>query len=138
VRYFNQESYEELLWWIQVPALVAATPAELRSAVQRIATAMSAATKTAKDTGYRMDVLLAAASRAVAANKISNGTSASPATVRKTSKKETAEVSSKKAKSTDPETGLEGGTKVATGMQKSSTVKTKRTPTKATPDKNEK
>ena len=34
VRYFNQESHEELLWWIQVPALVSAPPAQQRTAAR--------------------------------------------------------------------------------------------------------
>jgi hypothetical protein len=58
VRYFNQESHEELLWWIQVPALVAASPSEQRAAVQRSTAAVSQATQAARDAGYQLDVLL--------------------------------------------------------------------------------
>jgi hypothetical protein len=69
VRYFNQESYEELLWWIQVPALVAASPAEQRAAAQRSATAVGRATQAAKDAGYRLDILLAGNSKSVRTNE---------------------------------------------------------------------
>ncbi len=58
VRYFNQESHEELLWWIQVPALVAASPSEQRAAARRSEEAVSRATQAAKAAGYRVDGLL--------------------------------------------------------------------------------
>jgi hypothetical protein len=58
MRYFNQESHEELLWWIQVPALVAASPSAQRAAAQRSAAAVSQATQAAKDAGYRLERLL--------------------------------------------------------------------------------
>ena len=63
VRYFNQESHEELLWWIQLPALVAATPSEQRAAAQQSSAAVNHARQAAKDAGYRLDRLLAAESR---------------------------------------------------------------------------
>jgi hypothetical protein len=58
VRYFNQESHQELLWWIQVPALVAATPAQQRTAARESLTAVKQASQAAKDAGFRVDVLL--------------------------------------------------------------------------------
>jgi glycosidase len=58
VRYFNQESHEELLWWIQVAALVGASPSAQRTAAQRSAAAVSQSTQAAKDAGYRLDRLL--------------------------------------------------------------------------------
>jgi hypothetical protein len=61
VRYFNQESHEELLWWIQVPSLVAASPAQQRSAAQESFRAVTAGADAAKDAGFRLDTLLATA-----------------------------------------------------------------------------
>jgi hypothetical protein len=72
VRYFNQESHEELLWWIQVPALVAASPSEQRTTAQRSAAAVSRAVQAAKDAGYRLDELLAADAQFVQARKLPN------------------------------------------------------------------
>jgi glycosidase len=60
VRYFNQESHQELLWWIQVPSLVAASPAQQRTAAQESFRAVSAAAQAAKNAGFRLDKLLAA------------------------------------------------------------------------------
>ncbi|HEX6770871.1 MAG TPA: alpha-amylase family glycosyl hydrolase, partial [Acidobacteriaceae bacterium] len=60
VRYFNQESHQEMLWWIQVPALVAASPQERRAAAQRSVAAVNDAARMAKDAGFRLDKLLAA------------------------------------------------------------------------------
>jgi hypothetical protein len=47
-----------LLWWIQVPALVAASPSEQRAAGRRGEEAVSQATQAAKAAGYRVDGLL--------------------------------------------------------------------------------
>jgi hypothetical protein len=81
VHYVNQESHEELLWWIQVPALVAATPSEQRAAAQQGSAAVSRDGRAAKDAGYRLDALLAAPSRlgmTVAAQKaLKTGTASS-------------------------------------------------------------
>jgi hypothetical protein len=63
VHYFNRESHEELLWWIQAPALVAAAPSEQRAAAQQSSAAVNRAGQAAKDAGYRLDRLLAAESR---------------------------------------------------------------------------
>ena len=58
MRYFNQESHEELLWWIQVPALVEAPPAQQRTAARESLAAVNAASEAAKDAGFRLDVVL--------------------------------------------------------------------------------
>ncbi len=60
VRYFNQESLEELLWWIQVPALVSAPPAQQRTAARESLAAVNEASEAAKAAGFRLDVLLGA------------------------------------------------------------------------------
>jgi hypothetical protein len=81
VHYVNKESHEELLWWIQVPALVAATPSEQRAAAQQGSAAVNRDGRAAKDAGYRLDVMLAAPSRpgvTVAAQKtLKTGTASS-------------------------------------------------------------
>jgi glycosidase len=115
VRYFNKESHEELLWWIQVPGLVAATPAEQRTAAQRSAAAVSRATQAAKDAGYRLDVLLTGER---SGGDKSLGAAVKPA--RKT-----------KAKSTSSQDGA-GSPRVE---EKASTAKKKRTTKKSTPGK---
>jgi len=58
--YFVKESYEELLWWLQLPALckLAAQPAPTRSAVQEIALTVSHFAKAAAAASYRIDALL--------------------------------------------------------------------------------
>jgi len=58
VRYFNQESHEELLWWIQVPALVAAPPAQQRAAARESISAVKQGSQAAQDAGFRLDILL--------------------------------------------------------------------------------
>jgi glycosidase len=58
VRYFNQESHEELLWWIQVPALVAAPPAQQRAAARESISAVKQGSQAAQDAGFRLDMLL--------------------------------------------------------------------------------
>jgi hypothetical protein len=81
VHYFNQESHEELLWWIQVPALVAATPSEQRTAAQQASAAVNRAVQAAKAAGYRLDRLLATESRpgaTVAAKRASQTRTAKP------------------------------------------------------------
>jgi hypothetical protein len=59
VRYINQESHEELLWWIQIPALAAAPPREQREVARASAAAIERATQAAKAAGYRLDDMLA-------------------------------------------------------------------------------
>jgi hypothetical protein len=75
VRYFNQESHEELLWWIQVPALVRATPPQQRVAARESAAAVHLARQAARDAGYRVDALLEGELRATRAGKKGDGTS---------------------------------------------------------------
>jgi hypothetical protein len=58
VLYFNQESHEELLWWIQVPALVAVPPAQQRTAARESFSAVKQAGQAAQDAGFRLDILL--------------------------------------------------------------------------------
>jgi glycosidase len=57
--YFVKESYEELLWWLQLPALckLAAQSAPLRARIHEIAKAVAAATTTAASVSYRIDAL---------------------------------------------------------------------------------
>jgi hypothetical protein len=103
VRYFNQESHEELLWWIQVPGLVAASPAEQRAAAQRSATAVDRATRAAKDAGYRLDILLAGESRSVRTHETPQTASPAPGRAPKVG---AAQASSKvKVKSTESRDG---------------------------------
>jgi hypothetical protein len=118
VRYFNQESYEELLWWIQMPALVAASPAEQRAAAQRSAMAVDRATQAAKDAGYRLDILLAGNSKSVRMNMTP---SAATLASRKAPKAGAATASSK-LKSANSQDGA--GTVAA--EKKSSTAKAKK------------
>jgi glycosidase len=59
VRYINQESHEEMLWWIQIPALTAAPPREQREVARASAAAVQRATQAAKAAGYRLDDMLA-------------------------------------------------------------------------------
>jgi hypothetical protein len=128
VRYFNQESHEEMLWWIQVPALVAATPSEQRAAAQQSSAAVNRATQAAKDAGYRLDVLLAAESR-------SGRPSTRPdagASSRKVSKTAATKASSKaKAKATVPEDGASG----ATVQKKNPAATMKKNTKKSSPSK---
>ena len=59
--YLVRESYEELLWWLQMPSLLrlAAQTAPSRSAVQRIGKTVEEALAAAEAAGYRVDLLLA-------------------------------------------------------------------------------
>jgi hypothetical protein len=59
VRYINQESHEEMLWWIQIPALTAAPPREQREVARAGAAAVQSAIQAAKAAGYRLDDMLA-------------------------------------------------------------------------------
>jgi glycosidase len=58
--YFVKESYEELLWWLQLPALckLAADAVPARSAVQQIGNAVTEATTAAARAAYRIDELI--------------------------------------------------------------------------------
>jgi glycosidase len=57
--YFVKESYEELLWWLQLPALckLAAVPVPDRRAMQEIAKTLAEAAKSAAAAGYSIDAL---------------------------------------------------------------------------------
>jgi hypothetical protein len=61
--YFVKESYEELLWWLQLPALckLAADAVPTRAAVQQIGNAVDEARSAAARAVYRIDVLIAPA-----------------------------------------------------------------------------
>ena len=62
VRYFNKESHEELLWWLQMPALLAAPPRRQRDAAKESGDAVANAVAAAKSAGYKLDILLRAGS----------------------------------------------------------------------------
>ncbi len=57
--YFIKESYEELLWWLQLPALckLAAQPTPARRQIQQIGEAVTAAATSAAVANYRVDRL---------------------------------------------------------------------------------
>jgi hypothetical protein len=57
--YFVKESYEELLWWLQLPAFckLAAQSVPARSRIQEIGKAIAEATTAAASASYRIDVL---------------------------------------------------------------------------------
>jgi hypothetical protein len=58
--YFVKESYEELLWWLQLPTLckLAAESVPERGAIQEIGEAVSGAVEAAVSAGYSLDALL--------------------------------------------------------------------------------
>ena len=58
--YLVRELYEELLWWLLMPALLrlAGEPAPSRAAVEELSTAVAAALASAETAGYRIDTLL--------------------------------------------------------------------------------
>jgi len=137
VRYFNQESHEELLWWIQVPALVAATPPEQRVAARETAAAVHLASQAAKNAGYRLDFMLEAQSRSgrVAEDlDTENMSSSALARVRKTSKagatKASSQVKEKAKLSTPPD-----GAGADPSSEKVSNSKAKKSAKKTTPSK---
>jgi glycosidase len=128
VHYFNQESHEELLWWIQMPALVAATPSEQRIAAQQSHAAVNHARQVAKDAGYRLDVLLTTESRSVHAG----GMSGAAGGAGKSPKQGTAKTSAKaKPKPTRPQ----GGKGTIAVQEKSSSAKAKKTTKKPSASK---
>ena len=57
--YFNQESYEELLWWLQLPMLcrLAAEPTPSSKAMLRVSRIVARAAEAAALAGYRVDTL---------------------------------------------------------------------------------
>jgi glycosidase len=135
VRYFNKESHEELLWWIQIPALVAATPAEQRVVARETAAAVHLASQAAKDAGYRLDFMLEAQSRfGQVAEKFekANTSTSSSARVRKTSKAGATKASSQvkeEAKLSTPQDGAG----VDRSSKKLSNQKAKKSTKKSTP-----
>ncbi len=58
--YFVHESYEDLLWWLQLPALckLASQPVPDRNTIAEISRIISESLQTAADVGYRLDLLL--------------------------------------------------------------------------------
>jgi len=75
--YFVKESYEELLWWLQLPALckLAAQSVPARARIQEIAKAVTAASTAAASASYRIDVLFEGGTTTVSAsgkNQFSN------------------------------------------------------------------
>jgi glycosidase len=58
--YFVQESYEELLWWLQLPALcrLAAAPSPAPGAIEQIRKTFRDAAELAATAGYSVDALL--------------------------------------------------------------------------------
>ena len=62
---FVKESYEELLWWLQLPTLckLAAESVPARSAIQEIGESISRAMAAAASAGYSLDALLEGESR---------------------------------------------------------------------------
>jgi hypothetical protein len=59
--YFAKESYEELLWWLQLPALckLAAQSVPARGVIQAIGAAIAGAITSAASAGYSVDALFA-------------------------------------------------------------------------------
>ena len=64
-QFFNQEAYEQLLWWNSLPRLLdlatrdeRAKRAETEIAILDMTRALEAAMQTAKRAGYRLDLLL--------------------------------------------------------------------------------
>ncbi len=58
--YLIRESYEELLWWLQLPSMLrlAGQPSPAREEVEQLTRTVEEALTTAAEAGYRMDVLL--------------------------------------------------------------------------------
>ncbi|ABF40494.1 alpha amylase [Candidatus Koribacter versatilis Ellin345] len=67
VRYFNKESFEQLLWWMALPALltIAAAPKPDPTTVETVEEQIEARTKAAADVGYQLDGLFDAATAVV-------------------------------------------------------------------------
>ena len=66
IRYFNQESHQELLWWLQLPALLAVGPRGQKEAAQQSAAAVERASEAAASAGYRLDLMLQRQAQAAA------------------------------------------------------------------------
>ena len=63
-RYFNKESFEQLIWWSTLPALLSAPPLE-EHVLRKIETEIRVRFTTAANGGYRVEALLDAARQAV-------------------------------------------------------------------------
>jgi hypothetical protein len=63
VTYFNREQFEELLAWLQLPALIeiAQQPSAQPRAIAELESAFAAACEAAHDAGYRLDLYIATA-----------------------------------------------------------------------------
>ncbi len=75
IRYLNQESHEEMLWWIQIPALIAAPPREQKTAARDSSVTIQRATAAARAAGFQLERLL---THPVSAASVSNGANARP------------------------------------------------------------
>ncbi len=66
VRYFNKESYEQLLWWMALPALlrIAAKPKPDPAAVEMLEEQIEARSRAAAEAEYQIDGLFATPQRA--------------------------------------------------------------------------
>jgi hypothetical protein len=73
--YFIKESYEELIWWLQLPALckLAAQSLPTRSSIQQIHQRVAAAVETAALAGYRVDTLFQARNTGPEADSTASG-----------------------------------------------------------------
>jgi hypothetical protein len=58
--YLISEAYEELLWWLQMPALLrlAGEPSPKRADVEEMSKTIQEALESAESAGYRVDLLL--------------------------------------------------------------------------------
>jgi hypothetical protein len=63
VRYFGKEPYEQLLWWMALPALlqIAEQPKPDPAAVEAVEQQIAVRTKAAADAAYQVDSLFATA-----------------------------------------------------------------------------
>jgi hypothetical protein len=124
VRYINQESHEEMLWWIQIPTLTAAPPREQREVARASAAAVQSAMQAAKAAGYRLDHMLAQSFR----QSTSGTTTAAP---------QGKPVSAKDAPKTAPNSAKPGSTakEPAKAGRNGSSVPTKQSPAKKQPAK---
>ncbi len=69
IRYFNQESHQELLWWLQLPALLAVGPRGQKEAAQQSAAAVERASEAATTADFRLDLMLQRQAQAAAVRR---------------------------------------------------------------------
>jgi len=79
IRYFNQESHQELLWWLQLPALLAVGPRGQKEAAQQSAAALENAADAAMAAGFRLDLMLQRQAQAAAVRRPAGTPGANPA-----------------------------------------------------------